>query len=41
MNKLINSVSGEAAVTTTTTERVNNPRTKAERIKQRAENYFN
>ena len=41
MNKLINSVSGEAAVTTTTTERVNNPRTKAERIKQRAEIFFN
>jgi hypothetical protein len=40
-NVFKNSVSGEAAVTTTTTERVNNPRTKAERIKQRAENYFN
>lgn len=41
MSVYSNSVSGEAAVTTTTTERVNNPRTKAERIKQRAENYFN
>lgn len=41
MSVYSNSVSGEAAVTTTTTERVNNPRTKAERIKQRAKNYFN
>ena len=40
-NIIKNLDSGEAAVTTTTTERVNNPRTKAERIKQRAENYFN
>ena len=40
-NIIKNLDSGEAAVTTTTTERVNNPRTKAERIKQRAEDYFN